>query len=58
MSQSVENQGVAKNEEMDRFIAETAKLAQLIAEQKDKPHEPVFIHNECRKSIIVCISCD
>ena len=40
---------VGKNEQneeqKDHFIAETAKLAQLIAEKKDT----VLIQNECRK---------
>ena len=37
-----------KNTEKDHFIAETAKLAQLIAEQKDE----VFIQNECCKGTL------
>ena len=37
-----------KNTEKDHFIVETAKLAQLIAEQKDE----AFIQNKCCKGTL------
>ena len=43
----MENLKSTGKEEKDHFIAETAKLVQLIAEQEDK----VLIHNECCKAI-------
>ena len=44
----MENLKSTEKEKKDRFIAETAKLAQLIAEQKDE----VFIQNECCKGTL------
>ena len=44
----MENLKKTEKEERDHFIAETAKLAQLIAEQKDE----VLIQNECCKGTL------
>ena len=44
----VQNLKSTEKEEKDHFIVETAKLAKLIAEQKDE----VFIQNECCKTTL------